>query len=76
MDCIGEVLIVVIVVVAILVLAAFLADGDLDTLRGEALAQGRALADAGELLGREDSEDVAKAGREDRRALSVYANAI
>ncbi len=52
-------------------LGAVLADGDLDALRGEALAQRRALNDARELLGRVDLEDVAVRARQHWRRARV-----
>lgn len=51
-------------------------DGDLDPLRGETLAQTRALDDAGELLGRKDLEDVRKGGGENGRRARVEAGAL
>ncbi len=51
-------LLVVVIVVGVLAAHAFLPDGDLDSLRSEALAEWRALADSRELLGRVDGEHV------------------
>ena len=48
-----------------------LADGYLDPLAGKAFAERRALADARELLGRVDLEDVAKDRSEDGRLADV-----
>lgn len=50
---------------------SLLPDGDLNPLVRKLLRQRRALAHAGELLGREDGEDVAEARREDRRPAHV-----
>ena len=61
----------VVVIIVVAPTVGFFPDGDLDALVGELLRQRRALADAGELLGRVDSERGAVAGGENGRFASV-----
>lgn len=64
-------IIVIVIAISALEIGVF-ADRDLDALRGKDLAQGRALADAGELLGRVDIEDIAEARGQDGRSPVVH----
>ncbi len=67
----GSLVVVVVVSASALGIGTLLSYRDFDPLCGEALAQSRALADTRELLSREDLEDIAKDGRQDRRFTSV-----
>jgi hypothetical protein len=58
------IVVVFIVFSALFFIGAVFANGDLDTLARKTLAEGRAVADAGEFLGRVDREYLAEAGRE------------
>ena len=64
-------LVVVVVVLVGALVWVVLPDGNLDSLAGEAFAERGALADARELLGRVDLEDVAKDRGEDGRLADV-----